>query len=543
LSVGVPALNVVLGAYNIPQSDVIECRVYLGCTKEVSSFSLLLQNWNAKYSPGGTVPLSVGLEGIIKIGRVGQASYPQVISCRVESLKYFGKPMEAYVQVSGRCLGERLFRRVFTGAFFNQKGEAIVKHLLDNYVGLSHVRDSTELVEDTDTTYTKLEYENTPVFDIIKEIAESADKQGVIGFDFRVAPDGKFEFFPRNSKTSSVSLSELIEEYEYRRDIHGVRNKITVYGVTGATLPRNKDRWTEGTTSMWQAVSSNTTISLVSGAGYGSYCIRVYRPASEPVQITAQCTIKDESNNDEVIRVQGKEKLKFMLKNESGLQRAVYVYLLAPDSSNYFYSRTPFMGADSWVSREADLGPNNTYDAQTNPNGLWEPHGNADWHNIRKIWFQFADVPTREAMIYIDALHFTEQRYKAVAQDTGSQNSYGLRELVEVDEELYSDNECSLRANALLDYYKSPAEYLTVRSTVIDYGSTPLLPGDRIQVNLPNENVSGYFRILSVEYRVDAKTQTLEITLELGRETPLLADYLYALKSKTDHLSRYKASR
>ena len=516
--------------------------MFLGCTKEVSSFSLLLQNWNAKYSPGGTYPLNVGLEGAIYIGRLG-GYVPSVISCRVESLKYFGKPMEGYVQVSGRCLGERLFRRVFTGAFYNQKGEDIVKYLLDNYVGLGHSRSGQELVENTDTTYTKLEYENTPVFEIIKYIADSADKQGVIGFDFRVEPDGNFAFFARNSKTSAVSLSERVEDYEYRKDIHGVRNKITVYGVAGATLPRNKDRWTETTTSMWQAISSNTTISLVSGAGYGSYCIKVYRPASEPVQITAQCTIKDEQNNDEVIRVKGKEKLKFMLKNESGLQRAVYVYLLAPDSSNYFYSRTPFMGDGSWVSREAALGPDNTYDASTNPNGLWEPHGYADWHNIRKIWFQFADVPTREAMIYIDALHFTEQRFKAVAQDTGSQNSYGLRELVEVDEELVSDNECSLRANALLDYYKNPAEYLTVRSTVIDYGNTPLLPGDKIYVSLPNENVNGYFRILSVEYRVDAKTQTLEITLELGRETPLLADYLYALKSKTDHLSRYKASR
>jgi hypothetical protein len=87
-----------------------------------------------------------------------------------------------------------------TKTYENKKGEEIVKDLLDYYVGLSHVRDGTELVEATDTTYTKLEYENTPVFDILKYIAESADKQGVIGFDFRVAPDGKFEFFPKTAK-------------------------------------------------------------------------------------------------------------------------------------------------------------------------------------------------------------------------------------------------------------------------------------------------------------------------------------------------------
>jgi hypothetical protein len=114
---------------------------------------------------------------------------------------------------------------------------------------------------------------------------------------------------------------------------------------------------------------------------------------------------------------------------------------------------------------------------------------------------------------------------------------------VEVDEELYSDNECMLRAKALLNHLKEPAEYLTLRSTVIDYGDTPILAGDKIHVTLLNENVDVDFRVLSAEYYVDAKTQTLEITLKLGREQPLLADYLYALRSKTDSLSRHKIAR
>jgi hypothetical protein len=90
---------------------------------------------------------------------------------------------------------------------------------------------------------------------------------------------------------------------------------------------------------------------------------------------------------------------------------------------------------------------------------------------------------------------------------------------------------------------KDPAEYLTIKSTVLDYGTTPLLAGDKIHVALPNENVDVDFQILSIEYHVDGRTQTLEITLELGRETPLLADYLYLLRSKTDHLSRHKIAR
>jgi len=198
MSVEIPKMAIAFGQYGIPQTDVIECRVHLGCTREVSSFELLLQNWNGKYSPNGSVPLAVGMDGHIDIGR--GSNIPQIITCRIESIKRESTATEHYVRVSGRCWGERLFRRTVTKTYENKKGEEIVKDLLDYYVGLSHVRDGTELVEATDTTYTKLEYENTPVFDILKYIAESADKQGVIGFDFRVAPDGKFEFFPKTAK-------------------------------------------------------------------------------------------------------------------------------------------------------------------------------------------------------------------------------------------------------------------------------------------------------------------------------------------------------
>jgi len=58
---------------------------------------------------------------------------------------------------------------------------------------------------------------------------------------------------------------------------------------------------------------------------------------------------------------------------------------------------------------------------------------------------------------------------------------------------------------------------------------------------LPNENVDADFRIISVEYHVNAAEQTLEITMELGREAPLLADYLYALRSRSSALARTKA--
>jgi hypothetical protein len=261
MSVSVPVLAVVFGSVLPPQGDIVECLVHLGCSKEVSSYSLKLQNWNGKYSSNGSSPITVGLDGSISIGR--GANCPQLITCRVESIDYESTPTESYVTVSGRCWGERLFRRVVSKTYTGQKGEAIVKDLLDYYAGLSHVRSNSELAENTDTTYTQLEYTDSPLWDILKYIAETADKAGVIGYDFRIAPDGKFEFFPKNSKVNSVSLSEKIEVGRYRKDISRVRNKITIYGLSDKSIPADKVSWTRSLTpsdGTWTAESGIVSV-------------------------------------------------------------------------------------------------------------------------------------------------------------------------------------------------------------------------------------------------------------------------------------------
>jgi hypothetical protein len=539
VSVNIPKLAIVLGSVTPPQGDIIEARVHLGGTNEVSSWDLLLQNWDKKYSPSGTYPIIVGTDGHIDIGR--GVNVPQIITTRIESIKYESGPTENYLRVSGRCWGEKLFRYIVTKTYLNQKGEAIVKDLIDYFAGLSHVRDSTELIEDTDTTYTKLEYENTPAWDILKFIAGTADLAGVIGYDFRVAPDAKFEFFPRLSKTCSISLTDKIELTEYRKEVFGVRNKITIKGVALTTLPRSKDRWTEPTADPpphWTAISSNTTISRASAdptPEVGTYCVKVTRPAALPDTVEVEADITDEDGNAVTMSIIGGKNQRFKLRYYSSKALALYVKLLAPDASNYFETKISwYNGGAGWETKEIPVSAENEAD-------YWNKIGAPDWRRVAKMRFWLAEPIGNEVKCAFDELHFTVIRFENRQEDAGS---IGYpRELVEIDEELYSDNECMLRAKAILAQLKDPAEYITLKSTVIDYGTTPLLPGDKIHVTLPNENVDADFRILTVEYYVDAKTQTLEITLELGREVPLLADYLYALRSKSDHMSRHKIAR
>jgi hypothetical protein len=410
------------------------------------------------------------------------------------------------------------------------KGEDVVKHLIDYHCGLSHSRNSVELIENTDTTYTKLEYEKASVFDIIKFIAKSADKSGVIGYDFRVAPDGKFEFFQRNSKTSSVSLSERLELSEYGKSIFTKRDKIYVYGAAEKKYPVYLEPWTETLD-----INNDSINDWVSATGSGSVSL------DNAVKAVGTYSIKHTTNTADyfgmlrLIFPNGWQpnssdypSLDFQIRREPSFNGQAAVFLL--DNQGHQIWRQFSLNADVWVLEKFNCGKK-----------YWNEWQGSDvasfnWEVINEIRWEMDFAGTGTGSFWVDALFFNTARFSATY---GS----GEREYAETDEELHSDNECLLRAKALYDYLSSPAEYIKVSSEVIDYGTTPILAGDRIWVTLPNENIDGYYRVISVEYRLVAETQTLETTLELGKEKPQLADYLYALKTRTANVARYKIAR
>ena len=533
MSVALPVVAVVFGSVTPPQGDILDLRAFLGCTKEVSSFSCLLQNFDEKYSPGGTYPINVGDNGTISIGR--GANCPLILSLRVEKINCESTPVENYIRVRGRCWGEKLFRRVVTKKYENQKGEAIVKDLIDNYVGLSHVRNSTELIEDTDTTYTLLEYENTPVFDILKYIAGSADLAGVIGFDFRVEYDGKFAFFAKNSKTSPVSLSERIEVSSYRKDIHRIRNKITVFGAAEKAYPTDKDAWTEtldidgDATDDWSSGTGTGSVALDSAEEIvGTYCIRHTTNTSDYYG----CLVLSLASAGITVDCNKYPSFTFQIKQQSAFSGAITVQLEEYHDGTWQVAR-----------REIRISPGEDWSLQSF--GVGEKHKDEwtysifntkdfDWRYVQRILFYAHFSGTGTGSFWVDNLFFNHRRWSAT-------HGTGEREYSDTDEELHSDAECLRRAKALHDYLSGTSEYLKVTSDVIDYGTTPILAADRIWVTVPNENIDGYYRVLRPEYRVFPAIQTLRITLELGKEPPLLADYLYHVRRKTSSLAKYKA--
>jgi hypothetical protein len=603
MSVEIPKAAIVFGSVTPPQGDVIDLKVHLGCTKEVSDFECLLQNWNKKYSQGGTSPITEGVHGHIDVGR--GTNVPQIITFRVENPECESSPTEHYIRVTGRCWGERIFRRVVTKTYENKKGEYIVRDLVDYYVGLDHCRENSaltsdassgqkdcdvadgskfnsgmlvkikddnaweynevdsvagntvtmvnnlantytvaangkvwiDLIEKTDTTYVKVECDETPVFDLLKYIAGSADKSGVIGYDFRTSPDGKFEFFPKNSKISPITLTDKLEHIKYGRDIHRIRNKITVKGKADKSVPSDKDAWTESLTpddGDWSWISGDISLDT-SFKARGSASIKLHAPSL--YYGSCMFTLNDGKEvNANLYPLSG-----FILYLQKAYNGNVTVALY--DIAGKSAVKHVTVGPGEWRTTSLKVGLANELEWEEVESGF-------DWANVKKFridcWFSGAG----SGDFWVDGLYFGGRRYSAIREDTASQEQYTdgqPRELVEVDEELGSDHECDLRAQALLDYLKGPAEYVKlVRTTVLDYGNTPLLPGDKVPVVLPNENVDSYFRIDHIEYHVYPATQTLEISADLGKVPPLLADYMYGMRATTvtvEKLARTKLGK
>jgi hypothetical protein len=527
MSLDTPDVAIVFGSVTPPQGDVVELMLHLGCTKEVSSFEVVLQNWSGKYSPNGSYPITVGLDGSISLGR--GASCPQLITCRVENIKYQSSPAENYLTVSGRCWGERLFRRVVTATYENIKGEDIVKDLLDYYVGLSHSRSGAELIESTDTTYTKLSYSDTPVMDILREIAGSADKAGVIGYDYRVAPDGKFEFYPKNTKNSQVGLSERIEGCEYSKDITRVRNRTIVYGAADKSVPLDKDGWTEALScsdGAWMAVSGSISQDT---SNYAKGAASIKTAAQNLYYASSRFTLASGKEID----ADQYPTLNLWLSRDASFNGNATIVL--HDVNSNLVSRELTLGDGKWFQTQLSVGSNSA--------DQWQIPGQFNWNQIRSVQVSLWFTGVGSGNFWVDGLNFGGRRYSSIQNDLASQNSIGLRELVDANEEYASDLQCESHAKALLANLKDPAETLSLQTTVLDYGNNPILAGDKIHVALPNEGVDSDFRVESVEYRVDGKTQTMQATLELGHEKPLLADYVYVLRSRTSSLSRYKTSK
>jgi hypothetical protein len=327
-------------------------------------------------------------------------------------------------------------------------------------------------------------------------------------------------------------LTERIEQIEYRTDISRVRNKITIYGLADKSVPTDKVSWTRSLTpsdGVWQRDTGTLSVDST-GAPDGGACIK------NAVSNNYWGGCYFQLNAGKEVNCELYPLLDFQAKLADTYSGTGIVILF--DTASRSASKKISISPGDGQFHAVEVGVGSAYANQ------WDyVQSGFDWTQVKTVrftWYFSQGVGSGD--FWLHGLYFGGRRYSAVLEDTASQAAYGLREYSETDEELWSDNECTLRARALLAFLKDPAIYLTVTSTVIDYGNTPILAGDRLFVPILN----AYYRVDSIEYKVDAATQTLELTISFEKEPPQLADYLYGLRTFTvnvEKLSRTKLGK
>jgi len=414
------------------------------------------------------------------------------------------KTPEGFIRVfSGMDLGEIMQRSLYTNYWKTIDADVIITELA-NYLGLgtSFTGDASD---DYDVT---LNVEDKKIWDIVREISDYWVSAGVqINKDFYVDigdvghPLGHLVWKTRPLRTVGVetlTLGENLVSYDIVKNLSQIYNNITVYGesgkigmpgLTGRCEPSNKDLWTVDNIANWTAIVGAISVNNASPK-VGANCLR-----GSCVDAGKETRFRRTFTAVNCYGREAYQTLNFFIKVISDNVLTAKLKLFAPDISNYFEADISLTGgATDWQALKTfQLGQNQEYDVDYNPNGTWHiGAGSPDWQQISTIDFDLTYSLVLQN-VDVDGLYFGHGRFNKTVTDA----TYTTRDLVVVDTALHSDAECESRANILLSRMKLP----TTQLEIITPGNINLKIGDRIPITLEPEGLSNVdFDILNVEH-------------------------------------------
>lgn len=391
-------------------------------------------------------------------------------------------------------------------------------------------------IEPTDTIFARTEYDDTPVNDALLDAAKASDINGVIGFEIRTTTEGKFQFYPVGAKVrNDLDITEILEAAEWEDDITRVRNKIKVYGAYFKHYPDDLTSWATSLTG-WTATSGvNLQLDTsIKRSGHAS-SIYIATPGGGG-------TINLYRTFDALRKYQ---KFVSWLRIPGNLGGGTfYIRLLAPDDSNYFQADIKTFVEASCILQfgflELPMGPNQIYDADNSPNGIWTEVGAPNWRKVEGLRYVMT-CPGSTSYLNVDSdIGFLLGPYTALSEDAASQAAYDTRETSFTFPDLFSDAECTRRADALLAWLAESLQSTVAETDVLVFQDRPLLAGDTLHHHISNLNVDGDFRVNRALYQLRSENgKSLKVIMELGNQPQLMADWLAALKRKVRSQGSY----
>jgi len=492
-------------------------------SRGVGGAKFKIQNFNAAYT--GAIAKNDPISIILR--RKGE-SWPPIFGGRITKLTNMGTPPEYWIDVEAMDYGQQLQNPpVLVEKWYNGVlGKTILKEMVDLCPDLS----STTIDEAGDIASThNLGCDEVLPWTVIKELCDAVVcTDGVKGVDGYVNAGGEVVIFERGKNTSPVSLTDKVLNYTKSDDVYRVKNsKIRVYStppkvnspnqptiIPGHAYPSNHDIWTEPADDANWIETDGAIDWPIGSPKIGSAYLRftkaflgngAFRRMHDPVNCLAKGGFKS---------------INFWM-SEDPLYDHYHVRLLAPDITHYFET-FPIDPSATWILKSLWFGSDYEYNADTNPQGLWNPVNSPNWTDIRGIQFYGEMLNTQT--FSVDGLYYGNAPYQAETDDTDAEAaasiaSYGARTMEPTTVgNLGSDYDCLLWAKGLRSYYVNPATSIKLRT----FGDYLFTPGDMQPLVLANDAINDSFRTLEIVHTLN--DVWWETVLTLSNE-PLSMDY------------------
>jgi hypothetical protein len=447
-------------------TDILECHTTDILTVQPGTFNFSLPIKNAT----SYIHLDIGNNYKAKIYFGYDGGYTHVFS---------GKILPLLTQVSqngltrtytGKSLSEILERRFK----YNTRWQNISAHDIVASIA-SDLSLSSSI--DAEATEIPLTVTSESYFDILRKISDYwIDSSNKITRDFGVNKDNQLIWKNRPLRTgitAPVYGTDFLL-YNLTYDILPIKNYITVYGAQKTFYPIDQDTFTESLTG-W-ACSGLGNLELSSDHQIGTYSVRLTNTGTMTLTLDKTVNLRDINT------------LTFQYKPTTALS-APQVFLLAPDTSNYFLAS--LINDSNWHVFNEKIGEENEYKGLTTL-GTWHSGaGHPNWWNIQGVKFAFNNA------FIVDGLYFSPDRPIATASNATSISVYDQREAEYTDENLMLTEDCQARAETLL--YQQKNRVLRLDFTVP--GTTAYQVGDRFNMSLPpDEIVNMPFDVASLDY-------------------------------------------
>lgn len=214
----------------IQYNDVIKADVTssIGNNNSSSSFKITFKNLDGKHN----TDFNIGDEVIVYAEKDVNPATQKIITGIIEDIKFQGSGQDDTIDISGRDFTARIMDNTVEPEIYNnQEVSTIVTDIISKYVDDI----TTTNVDVTTTTLNHIAFNQIPVFDALKQLAELS------GFIFWVDTDKDLHFSVKGGTSSGITLDNTnITKSQFRESDKELYNKIWVYGDRVLTGIENK---------------------------------------------------------------------------------------------------------------------------------------------------------------------------------------------------------------------------------------------------------------------------------------------------------------